>query len=75
MGATVLWYRLLLAGIAVVWLIVLFLFQYRLTDALGRRENEALAAEGADVLSHCADSGHRVDRSHGIATATSPSGA
>lgn len=43
MGATVLWYRLLLAGIAVVWLIVLFLLQYRLTDALGRRENEALA--------------------------------
>lgn len=43
MGATVLWYRLLLAGIAVVWLIVLFLFQYRLMDALGRRENEALA--------------------------------
>lgn len=42
MGATVLWYRLLLAGLAVVWLIVLLFFQYRLMDGLGRREKEAL---------------------------------
>lgn len=42
MGATVLWYRLLLAALAVVWLIVLLFFQYRLMDGLGRREKEAL---------------------------------
>lgn len=35
------WYRLLLAGLAVLGLALLFVFQFRLTDAVGRRENEA----------------------------------
>lgn len=41
MGTTYLEYRLLLAGIAVLWLVLLFLFQFRLVDSLGQREAEA----------------------------------
>ena len=35
------WYRLILAGLAVLGLLLLFVFQFRLMDILGRRENEA----------------------------------
>jgi len=35
------WYRLLLAGLALLGLLLLFVFHFRLTDALGRREDEA----------------------------------
>jgi hypothetical protein len=35
------WYRFLLASMAVLGLLLLFVSQFRLTDALGRREDEA----------------------------------
>jgi len=35
------WYRLLLGGLAMLGLALLFVFQFRLADALGRREDDA----------------------------------
>ena len=36
------WYRFVVAGLALLALIALFVFQFRLTDALGRREDKAV---------------------------------